>query len=214
MKVERAIEPEAVVGGHSGPMLVAEAIDVRRGSDGVVRAFTLTHEPGTIVWLVGPNGAGKSSLLRVLAGFEEPAAGRVVRMPREDGSNRIGYYHPAMGLPPEARARAFTRLAEALAPGVKPLEPERLLGRKRCGNLSTGEQKRLLLGAILAAEPAFLLLDEPYEHLSDEGRAELTETLYRLARRFVVVVSTNQELRADVVGPIIRLSVREGDAQS
>lgn len=185
--------------------LIAESIAVRRGDLVVVSGFTRTFECGRVAWLVGPNGAGKSSLLRVLAGLETPAAGRVVRLSRGGVRGAIGYYHPAMSLPPEAAASAFMGLAQRLVSGVQPLRPERELAGKRCGSLSTGEQKRLLVGAILAGDAEFLLLDEPYEHLSESGRAELTAILDRLAERRVVVVSTNQDLPAGATGPIVSL---------
>ena len=202
--------PIAAVGTR--PALVAESVEVRRGDVAIVTAFTLTHEAGSVAWLIGPNGAGKTSLMRVLAGLEAPTAGRVERLSRAGHPSRVGYYHPAMALPPEAFASAFTRLTDELVSGPKSLRPERPLAGKRCGSLSTGEAKRLLLGAVLAREPDFLMLDEPYEHVSEGGRAELTAVLERIGRRSVVVVSTNQELPAGTDGTIIRLDVREPEA--
>lgn len=199
------------------PALIAEALEVRRGATVLVSGLTWTHEAGRVAWLVGPNGAGKSSLMRVLARLEPAAAGRVTHLrgaadsdSAADASRRggcsVGYYHPGMSLPPEAVAHSFTLLGDRLVPHEKPLAPERALGRKRCRDLSTGEEKRLLLGQILARARDFLLLDEPYEHLSRDARLELTDALTRLARRSAVVVATNQEVPDRADGRVLRLT--------
>ncbi|HUF12555.1 MAG TPA: ABC transporter ATP-binding protein [Longimicrobiales bacterium] len=204
-------------GNERRPTLIAESLEIRRGATVIVSGFTWTHEAGHVAWLVGPNGAGKSSLMRVLARLEPAAAGRVTHLgghadsdsPAEAsrrGACRVGYYHPSMSLPGEVVARSFTRLGDRLVPHDKPLAPDRALGRKRCADLSTGEEKRLLLGQILARARDFLLLDEPYEHLSGDARLELTDALTRLARRSAVVVATNQEVPDRADGPVLRLT--------
>lgn len=106
-------------------------------------------------------------------------------------------------------AIAFAQLADKLVPAPRPLLPNRDLRGTRCGSLSTGEEKRLLLGSILARGRDFLLLDEPYEHLSREARCELGHELARLARQSVVVIATNQDLPEGVDGPVLRLSGKE-----
>lgn len=173
--------------------LVVESLDVRHGATALVSGLTWSHGPGRVAWLSGPNGSGKSSLMRVLAGLSPAAAGTVVRQP----VGRIGYFHPEMGLPREARARTFVELTRRLASAPHPLEPDRAVGRKHAGSLSTGEAKRLLLGPVLARGADFLLLDEPYEHLSEGAREELTAALTGLALTRVVVVATNQPLPAE-----------------
>lgn len=201
------------------PALATNSLEVRRGTTVIVSSFTWTHEAGRVAWLIGPNGAGKSSLMRVLAGLDRPAAGSVLRRsgeaigagrrsrgPLAPDTGRVVYYHPAMSLPPEAVASSFAKLADRLAPHPRRLVPDRALGRKRCGALSTGEERRLLLGPLLARPCDFLFLDEPYEHLSREARVELTDALDRIARRAVVVVATNQELPGDVDDPVHHLS--------
>ena len=198
--------------------LMTDSLEVRRGTTVIVSSLTWTHEAGRVAWLIGPNGAGKSSLMRVLAGLDRPAAGSVLRRVAAVGEERrsrgplapvrrrVVYYHPAMSLPPEAMASSFARLADRLAPDPRPIVPDRALGRKRCGALSTGEEKRLLLGPLLARPCEFLFLDEPYEHLSREARLKLTDALVRIARRAVVLVATNQDLPEDVDGPVRRMS--------
>ncbi len=94
-------------------VLVARNISRSYGDVDVLDRFSLTVSPGSRIGIVGPNGIGKSTLLRVLAGIEDPDAG-VVR--REPGQLRVGYLAqeapPAAASPGEA-ARA--RLEEVLA---------------------------------------------------------------------------------------------------
>lgn len=192
------------------PALETRGLRVTRGRAPIVEGLDLTVRAGQIAWLTGPNGVGKSSLMRVLAGLDPPMAGSVARRPfAAAGRRAVGYYQPAMSLPPEPRARAFVRLAETLVAPPHPMRPERELEAKRVSNLSTGEAKRLLLGPILAAGRPFLFLDEPYEHLSVRARDELTRRLRELAAGGrVVVIATNQPLPAGERGPVLELSIR------
>jgi heme exporter protein A len=199
--------------GGASPRLVAQGVTIQRGDERIVDALTWRHEPGSVAWISGPNGAGKSSLMRVLAGIDAPVAGSVRR---EDGAGRtlgpdaIAHYTPSMSLPPEPRAKWFSALTSRLVGAPMPLEPDRALRAKRCRALSTGEEKRLLLGPIVRRARPFVFLDEPYEHLSREARAELTAHIVRLAARSIVVVATNQPIPAEAEGPVITLSIAEG----
>jgi len=57
--------------------LAAQSVTVTRDTAMLVRNVELAVSPGTFLALLGPNGAGKTSLLRVLAGLEDPASGQV-----------------------------------------------------------------------------------------------------------------------------------------
>jgi ATPase subunit of ABC transporter with duplicated ATPase domains len=84
-----------------GGTIVATGITKEHGATVVLDRVSLTVPPGARLGVVGPNGAGKSTLLRILAGGEEPTAGRVERVgtvgylpqepERRDGETLLGY---------------------------------------------------------------------------------------------------------------------------
>lgn len=191
--------------------LGVEGLGIRHKRRWVLRDLTWEHRPGRIAWVVGENGAGKSSLLRVLAGRARPDAGSA----RTDGPTGtrpapILYYHPGMRLPPHLRVRDWRRLTATLSDGAAPpftkatLEPD-VPPDRRLDRLSTGEAKRLLLSVLLECHRPFLILDEPYEHLSPEARDVLTAALIDRAWSAVVVVATNQPVPDEARGPVLRL---------
>ncbi len=174
-------------------MIRLDSVTVRRGPNLIVEGLDLEIRPGGVFWIVGPNGAGKSSLLRVMALLDPPAAGRVRR--RAAPGAPFLYFHSEMALPGSSTVGEWDRLVHRLLPAPEahtPLWPA-AEGRRGVGRLSTGERKRLLLDALLR-RPGALLLDEPYEHLSPDGKAALTGMLEARARVSVTVVASNQEM--------------------
>src|SRR5919201_5828969 len=87
-------------------VLAARNVTKRHGPTVVLDAVSFSVPPGSRIGVVGPNGVGKSTLLRVLAGLEEPDAGSVVRTPP---ALTVGY------LPQEADVRPGEPLAAYLA---------------------------------------------------------------------------------------------------
>ena len=171
-------------------------------------AFSL--EEGSLVGLVGPNGSGKSTLLKVILGLHRPWRGSV-RLCGEDppaGRRRVGYAPQSelvdWSFPVTVSDVVAMGRIDSLVPWHRPggedrrivaqcLERLRLdsLAGRPIGELSGGEQRRMLIARALAREPQILLLDEPmagldaasqhdvldvFEELRDEGKTLLVAT--------------------------------------
>ena len=186
--------------------LSVRGLGVRRGRRAIVEDLSLRHTPGRAAWLVGENGSGKSSLMRVLAGLDPPAAGSVSREGVEGCRHPTAYYHPEMGLPGSVRVSDWRRLLASLGPRQdegRGLGPPLASATTSLAGLSTGEEKRLILDAVLGSGRPFVFLDEPYEHLSAEGKELLSARIAAAARRRVVVVATNQQVPPALAGGIV-----------
>ncbi|MSO47456.1 MAG: energy-coupling factor ABC transporter ATP-binding protein [Thermoleophilia bacterium] len=187
-----------------------------------VDGANLQVEPGEIVLLEGESGSGKSTLLRVLAGlapafhggeaagegliagvnlrtaqpaeiaqragflFQDPETQVVMAEPLRD----VAFSLQCHGAPAE------TILASART-ALERINADHLIGR-RIDQLSAGERQRVALAAVLAPEPAVLLLDEPTAQLDDDTACELVGELRRLADLGLAIVIA--EHRHDRVG--------------
>ncbi|HWC86658.1 MAG TPA: ABC transporter ATP-binding protein [Solirubrobacteraceae bacterium] len=142
----------------------------------------------TIV-LVGLSGAGKTSLLRAVAGLEQPRSGRIslgsepwfdaeggIRLPAE--RRRVGYLPQDYGLFPHLTVAGNVRFAGRRE---RPDLLERFgishLARARPRQLSGGERQRAGLARALARDPRVLLLDEPFAALDAITRRQVREEL-------------------------------------
>jgi iron complex transport system ATP-binding protein len=186
-------------------MLTIEALTVSYGTRRVLTEVSLEVNSGEVVALIGPNGAGKSTLLRAVSGII-PAQDGKVRLNGEDLLARttmqrarcLAVVPQAMSMPPaftvwetvlmgrtpylnflgqvSARDEEIARLA---LDRVDALE----LAERRVGELSGGEQQRVLLARALAQSTPILLLDEPTSNLDLHYQVSFMETVSSLARQ-------------------------------
>ncbi|MFN7943308.1 MAG: ABC-F family ATP-binding cassette domain-containing protein [Thermoanaerobaculia bacterium] len=178
--------------GARPQLLSADRLTKQFGQRPLFEDLSFGLAEGDRVGLVGPNGSGKSTLLRILAGLEEPDAGR--RAVRKGA--RIAYLEQD-----PVFAGGETVEAIVLAALVHPhgddyashARAARLLARlgfddptRPVATLSGGWKKRLAIARELAREPDVLLLDEPTNHLDLEGILELEKLLLADPRAIVV----------------------------
>jgi zinc/manganese transport system ATP-binding protein len=181
---------------------------VRRGGETVWSDATVVIEPGELVAVLGPNGAGKSTLLRLLLGLEQPSSGSVSVLGDEPGgrNDKIGYLPQRhgvdssmrirgldivrlgldgnrFGLPLFGRAEAKQRVSEAIA-----RVGATAYARRPIGELSGGEQQRLLIAQALIGRPELLLLDEPLDGLDLPNQTAVSALLSRISRSDGVTV--------------------------
>ncbi len=164
-----------------------------------VRDFSLRVEPGEFVTLLGPSGSGKTTILRTLAGLEEPDAGRILldgveitHLPPHQ--RHIGLVFQNYALFPHltvfenvAYSLRIRRAPEAqirddVGAALKTLELEALASRLP-GQLSGGQQQRVALARALVMRPDLLLFDEPLSNLDAKLRTQVRAELRRLQRR-------------------------------
>jgi iron(III) transport system ATP-binding protein len=161
-------------------------------SDWSLRDITFDLEEGQLLGLLGPSGCGKTTLLRLIAGFEQPSRGLV----RFDG---VTIATPEGGWPPERRGVGMVFQDYALFPhlrawqnagfGCRSDDSRRRaagllqqlglegLEQRYPHELSGGQRQRLALVRALAPGPRLLLLDEPFSNLDVEVRQRLRAEL-------------------------------------
>jgi putative spermidine/putrescine transport system ATP-binding protein len=179
--------------------LVLEAVTKRYGNSLAVDHFDLEIGQGELVALLGPSGCGKTTTLRIVAGFIEPNAGRVLiggrdvtRLPpyaRNTGMVFQSYaLFPHMNVAENVgfglemrkvgRAERDSRIAEAL----RLVRLEQLADRLP-RQLSGGQQQRVALARALVVSPAVFLLDEPLSNLDAKLRSEVGLEIRELQKR-------------------------------
>jgi NitT/TauT family transport system ATP-binding protein len=150
-----------------------------------VERFSAEIEVGEFFCLLGPSGCGKTTVLKLLAGFETPTAGRILMDGRPvTGASRdrgvvfqgddslYGWLTAVENVEFGLRMRHVDR-AERRARAMHYLKLVGLTGqeRKYPAELSGGMKQRIQIARVLANEPAMLLMDEPFAALDAQTRA-------------------------------------------
>ena len=194
-----------------------------RGTRTLFSGIGFSVGAGEALWLSGANGSGKSSLLRILCGLAQPAAGSVtwngddIRRARDDFHANLFYGGHAPGLKDDLPAWRNIDVARRLAGHAGGVDEATralaLFGLEHaallpCALLSQGQRKRVALARLaLAPRPRLLVLDEPFSALDKDSVAALRALLdAHLAGGGSVVYTTHQDL-ALAAGRLHRLDL-------
>lgn len=212
----------AALAGKRPPLLSVQGVTRRFGGYTALDHLSLDIEEGEFIALLGPSGCGKTTLLRMLAGFDQPDEGRILLdgddldpvpphrrpvnmmfqsyalFPHLSVAENVAFGLKRAGFGREAIA---ARVADMLA--LVRLEE---LGARKPDQLSGGQRQRVALARALALGPRLLLLDEPMaaldKKLRESTQAELKELQRRMRKTFVIVTHDQDEAMtvADRIG--------------
>jgi ABC-type Fe3+/spermidine/putrescine transport system ATPase subunit len=186
---------ERAAGGRLQLIAVAKRYDQTM----VLQDIDLAVEDGEFLTILGPSGSGKTTILRLIGGFTEPSAGRILfdgadiagvpihrrpfntvfqdyaLFPHMTVGQNVGYGLMVRGL---AKAAIRARVAEAL--GMVALDG---FVERYPNQLSGGQRQRVALARALICEPKLILLDEPLGALDAELRRQMQDFLKSLQRQ-------------------------------
>jgi ABC-type Fe3+/spermidine/putrescine transport system ATPase subunit len=184
----------------------------RFGAVTAVDRADLTVDDGELFTLLGPSGCGKTTLLRLIAGFEQPTSGRILLdgvdvsdvpphrrnvntvfqsyalFPHLDVERNVAFGLERKRVP---KAEVRRRVGEVL-----DLVHLQGLGRRRPSQLSGGQQQRVAVARALVLKPSVLLFDEPLSNLDARLRRQMREEIRELQQRLgltVVYVTHDQQ---------------------
>jgi ABC-2 type transport system ATP-binding protein len=190
-----------------------DRVDKHFGSVHAVRGISLEIAEGSLCGFLGPNGAGKSTTIRMIMSIFAPDSGsvevlgasalsmkdRIGYLPEDRGIYRkmkvgefVGYMARLKGVHPTGLARRIDDWLERLAlPGV---------AKRRCEELSKGQQQKIQLLSSIIHAPDLLILDEPFSGLDPvNGRIVLELIRSEQARGATIIFSTHQMHTAEAL---------------
>jgi ABC-type cobalamin/Fe3+-siderophores transport system ATPase subunit len=184
-------------------MLEIRSLSVSYGSRAVLKNISFDLPAGSILAVIGPNGAGKTTLIRALTGIVPMNTGQVQvhgrslnQLSAGERARWIAVVPQARNLPPAFTAWETVLLGrtphlnwlgqvsaqdEAIARQAMQRTQSLELANRPVGELSGGEQQRLLLARALAQAAPILLLDEPTSHLDLQFQLSLLDQVKSLA---------------------------------
>ncbi|WP_300034281.1 ABC transporter ATP-binding protein [uncultured Roseobacter sp.] len=207
------------------PDLILSGVSKSFGSTRAVETTDLTFAEGQLTALLGPSGCGKTTLLRMLAGLENPTRG-TIRLGHEDITDlpahkrKFGMVFQSFALFPHYTVRENVAYSLIIGGTAKPeaLEKAQTLldtvqlssfGDRRIGELSGGQRQRVAIARALAQEPKVFLLDEPMSALDAKLREEMQVELRLLQQRLgitTIVVTHDQREAMTMADTIVVMS--------
>ena len=182
-------------------MLKAESLSVRSDGLEILKGVDFSMERGEVVLVVGPNGSGKSTLFKAIVGMKT-YTGRV----EKDGA-------VLDGLKPHERYRLGVTLAPErmrVAEGLTVMENVEISGKfedaikifphleriksRRVEVVSGGERQMVVFVRAVLSEPDYLLLDEPFQGVSDENVERMLEVITRMKADAGIAIISHEKI--------------------
>lgn len=191
-------------------ILTADNITKAYGERRLLDGASFFLQEGEKVGIIGINGTGKSTLLKILAGMEEPDEGKVIRA--QGMVVRFLPQHPSFR-PEDTLIEALLRENGKTEEEATDLitDAKNMMTRlgitdfnETCGHLSGGQKKRLALISVLLTPSDLLILDEPTNHL-DGDMAEWLEEVLKKRKNAVIMVTHDRYFLNSVAGRIIEI---------
>ena len=182
----------------------------------VVNNICFEVNPGEVVGLLGPNGAGKTTTFYIVVGLIKPDGGKITldnknitSMPMHQRSRRgIGYLPQETSIFRKLTVEENIILVLEMNPNVKNSQiKQRLdmlledfglakLKKSPAVQLSGGERRRVEIARALAADPSFILLDEPFTGIDPIAISDIQKIIRQLTRRNIGILLTDHNPKA------------------
>jgi heme exporter protein A len=187
--------------------LIAEKLTCTRGERVLFSALSFRVKAGQALAVEGANGAGKTSLLRLIAGFLAPPAGRLIvkiaGKESDDAEERgklVGWLGHQDGLKPQLTVAEQLDFFAALYRGKADAAVLEQVGLTRqadlpCRYLSAGQRRRLALARLLVCRRPLWLLDEPFAALDTTGQALVAHLMaHHCGAGGIIIAATHEPL--------------------
>lgn len=214
---------------HDKSLVVDGVEQIFGSSNSAVQALSridLVIEPGQFVCLAGPSGCGKTTLLRLIAGFMTPSRGKITvdgKPVRKPGPDRgMVFQSPTLYPWMTVRGNVELGLKYQGAPKAKRREESdkylTMVGlsdfdERRPYELSGGMQQRCQIARVLASDPEFVLMDEPFGALDALTRERLQEellTIWRATGKTIIFITHSVEEAVFLGSRVLVMSPRPG----
>jgi NitT/TauT family transport system ATP-binding protein len=176
----------------------------------VLDGLDLTVEQGEFCCLIGPSGCGKTTLLRIIAGLENPTSGTVALSPSPAGRKALSFVFQQSLLFPWLTLGNNIRLALKHFRSGKDIERTVDLNLEQVGlsafkdffpsQVSGGMEKRAALARALAINPDVILMDEPFVYQDAQTRAELQNLVLDLySQNKTTIIFVTHDIREAIL---------------
>ncbi|MDA3790361.1 MAG: LPS export ABC transporter ATP-binding protein [Desulfobacula sp.] len=180
----------------------------------VVDDVTLSVKPGQVTGLLGPNGAGKTTSFYMAVGLIKPDGGTIL-IDKEDITGLPMYIRARKGigyLPQESSIfkkltvqQNITAILEVLPQNGFNIQQKAMdlmkelgiynLANQKASSLSGGERRRLEISRVLATDPLFILLDEPFAGIDPLAVIDIQQIIYQLTKKGIGVLISDHNVR-------------------